>query len=65
MSLKSFHIFFIVVSILLAFGFGAWSLYAYATDPDVLYWVLGLGSLVVGVGLIVYGVKVVRKLRRI
>lgn len=65
MSLKSFHIFFIVVSIFLAFGFGAWSLFVHTTDPNVLYLILGLCSLVVGIGLVVYGVKVVRKLRRI
>lgn len=54
-----------MVSIFLAFGFGAWSLFAHATDPNVLYLNLGLCSLVVGIGLVVYGVKVVRKLRRI
>jgi len=53
------------VSVLLAFGFGGWSLYAHLTEPDMMYLVLGLSSFVVGIGLVVYGIKVMRKLRHI
>lgn len=65
MSLKSFHIFFIVVSVVLAFGFGAWGVYFHLVDSNLLYFVLGVSSFAVGIGLVVYGVKVARKLQRI
>ena len=65
MSLKAFHIFFVVVSILLAFGFGVWSVYFHLTASDMSYLILGIASFVVGVGLMVYGVRVMRKLQRI
>jgi hypothetical protein len=64
MSLKAFHIFFVSVSILLAFGFAGWELYAYAQQGGVGNVVLGVGSLVAGVGLVVYLRAVIRKLRQ-
>jgi hypothetical protein len=52
MSLKAFHIFFVCVSILLAFGFGGWELYAYARQGELGTAILGVGSLIAGVGLV-------------
>lgn len=63
MSLKAFHIFFIVVSILFAFGFGAWGLRAHEAGLDGMILGLSLVSLVAGIGLIVYLVFFLRKLR--
>jgi len=55
MSLKAFHLVFIVASILMAFGFAAWSLTNYFSAQgrrsDLL---IGVASIVAGLGLIVY-----------
>ncbi len=63
MSLKAFHVFFIVVSILFAFGFGAWGLRAHGAGRDGGIFALAVFSLVAGAGLVVYLVTFVRKLR--
>ena len=63
MSLKAFHIFFVTVSVLLAFGFSCWGFVSFAESHqwlDILWGVLGLGS---GVGLIYYGKFVLKKLK--
>ena len=64
MSLKHFHILFISAATLLCFGFGLWGLLA---DPgpagNGTQLLLGVLSLVLGVVLIVYGVKVFQKLK--
>lgn len=65
MSLKAVHILFISLSILLAFGFAAWEIKGYTVSGDVLQLLLGLFSLVAAVGLIVYGVKFLRKLKHV
>lgn len=59
MSLKAFHIFFIIISVLTAFGFGAWIF----LQEDGIHIAYGVSSVIVGVLLIVYGVKVFRKFR--
>jgi hypothetical protein len=63
MSLKAFHIFFIIVSILFAFGFGAWGLRAHGAGRDGMILGLAVVSLAAGLGLVVYLVAFVRKLR--
>lgn len=65
MSLKTFHIFFILVSILLAFGVGGWGVYVHMQETDLPLLVLGIGSFAVGAALILYGLKVLRRLRRL
>jgi hypothetical protein len=65
MSLKAFHIVFITASTLLAFGFSAWSLVNYSDGGEWLQLVYGLGSAAAGVGLIVYGRYVLKKLKDI
>lgn len=55
MSLKTFHIVFITAASALAFGFGAWLLRDYASqDAPLRYLLGGIGSIAVGVGLLVY-----------
>jgi len=64
MSLKAVHIIFITASCLLAFGFAGWCLKSYFSGeglPRDL--VFGIGSLVAGVGLIVYGRYFLKKLK--
>ena len=63
MSLKAFHIFFIVVSILFSFGFGAWGLRAHGAGRDGSILVLAILSLLAGLGLVVYLVTFIRKIR--
>ncbi len=65
MSLKAFHLVFITASVLLSFGFGAWSLVGYSDYGRTVDLVFGVGSVGIGVGLIVYGRYVLRKLKHI
>ena len=55
MSLKSFHVFFIALAILLCAGCALWA-FAYGVEP-----IFGIASVLVGVALIVYGVIFLRK----
>ena len=61
MSLKWFHIFFVTVAVLLCGGFGLWCL---AAENASQYRALGIGSLVVGLGLIVYGIMFLKKMKQ-
>lgn len=65
MSLKAFHIVFILASILLAFGFAAWALvhYAEAGERSLLWY--GIGSATAGAGLVGYFAYVLKKLRNV
>jgi hypothetical protein len=65
MSLKAFHLVFIIASTLLAFGFGAWELNAYHVAGAMMDLVFGVLSLAAGVGLIFYGRYVFKKLKNI
>ncbi|MFQ5798150.1 MAG: hypothetical protein ACE5H0_05570 [Bacteroidota bacterium] len=65
MSLKYFHIFFIILSILLTFGFGIWGVNSYSGSDNTTHLSLGIISLLVGVGLIIYGTKVYKKLKKL
>ncbi len=65
MSLKALHIVFIVASIVLALGFGAWSLNEYSDGAARSSLYFGIGSLVSGVALIFYCRAVLRKLKDI
>ena len=63
MSLKAFHLVFIVAAILLAFGFAAWALWNYSEAGRMLHLLYGIGSAAAGVGLIFYFKYVLRKLK--
>ena len=54
MSLKAFHLVFIIASIALAFGFGIWLADAFFHGGGVWNLVFALGSFGAGVGLIFY-----------
>jgi hypothetical protein len=66
MSLKAFHLIFITASCALAFGCGVWALKDYFS-PDGSPWdlVFGLGSLAIGVGLILYERYFLKKLKKV
>ena len=65
MSLKAFHIVFVVASILLAFFFGGWLMHDYLATREVAELVVGILSILAGVGLICYGKSILRKLKHI
>ena len=65
MSLKAFHIIFVIASTLLAFGFGAWELQNYFAFGEKQSLVLGVASLVAGIALLWYGKIVLKKLKHI
>tara|TARA_Y100000310_G_C20158525_1_gene568028 strand:- start:69 stop:269 length:201 start_codon:yes stop_codon:yes gene_type:complete len=66
MSLKAFHIFFISVSTLFAIWFGVWSLSSYFSGADNgMLLVLAIFSFIVAGVLIVYGIKVFQKLKKL
>ena len=65
MSLKAFHVVFVIASILLAFGFGGWEIKSYADFGQRLDLVFGVGSAIVGVVLIGYFRYVLKKLKDI
>ena len=65
MSLKFFHIFFIIVSILLSCGFAAWMFQSYMHDNNLLTLLGGVASILVGIALAMYGVRFLRKLKHV
>ncbi len=61
MSLKLFHIIFIVCSILLALGFSVWSSQMYFQSRQTGYLFSAIGSLAVGIALIFYSIQFIKK----
>ena len=66
MSLKAFHLFFIVVSTLMAIGFGVWNFLNYfspAGRGQDLAW--GCGSLAAAVALMIYEAYFLKKTKNV
>jgi hypothetical protein len=63
LSLRSFHLFFIAVSVLLAAWVGVWGVQSYLDTRSVSDLAMGLIFFVLGFGLLLYGRRVRRKLR--
>jgi len=63
MSLKAFHIFFILISTMLCIFFGVWAVRDYRMYGSTVNLALGIASFVAGVGLVVYGRWFLRKLK--
>ncbi len=63
MSLKAFHILFIVVSIALCVGFGVWATRDFARSGSWVQLALGVGSFIASGALVWYGVWFLRKLK--
>jgi hypothetical protein len=62
LSLRSFHLFFIAVSVLLAAWVGVWGVQSYLATRSAGDLALGVFFLVLGVGLLLYGRRVRKKL---
>lgn len=66
MSLKAFHVIFITASSAMAFGCGVWGLKNYfSPDGRLLELVYGIGSILVGIALIIYERYFLKKLKNI
>jgi hypothetical protein len=65
MSLKAFHIVFIILSTLLALGTGVWCLWVDLVEGAPIYLAGAIASFICAVGLVVYGVWFYRKMKRL
>lgn len=65
MSLKAFHIFFIIVSTLCAFGFAAWLLLNDTASLSFLSILEAVAACACGVALMVYGIRFLRKFKHL
>ena len=65
MSLKAFHLFFIVIATLFLLCLGAWSVQEYRAAGGVMPVALGCTGFAGGVVLLIYGRWFLRKLRRV
>jgi hypothetical protein len=65
MSLRTFHLVFIAVSVILAAFVAAWAGQQYRTDSAVSYAVTAVAALASGVALAFYGAAFQRKTKRL
>ncbi|MGB9156872.1 MAG: hypothetical protein WCB20_10305, partial [Chthoniobacterales bacterium] len=65
MSIKGFHIVFIIFSTLLALGIGCYCVWVDLTVGEPVYRTGAIVSFVSAVGLIIYGVLFYRKMKRL
>ncbi len=65
MSLKAFHIVFICLSILLAFGCAVWALITYSSGGSPTLLLAAAGAVICGIGLIIYGIRFLKKLKNV
>ncbi len=63
MSLKTFHIFFIVASMALCIGVGVWATQDFNRSGNMVHLALGVGSFIGSIFLACYGVWFLRKLK--
>ena len=65
MSLKAFHIVFIIFSTLLALGLGVWCIWVNLVEGVPVYLAGAIASFATAIGLIVYGIWFYRKMKRL
>ena len=63
MSLKHFHIAFITIVVLGSWLFGAWCLLSRGLPP--MFTIMGWASIVGGFGLLIYGIRFLKKIRNV
>jgi len=64
-SLKAFHIFFVIVTVLMSGVVAAWAWRQYQTKPETTYLALAIGGWVFAVLFLAYGVWFLKKLRHL
>ena len=65
MSLKAFHIVFVIFSTLLALGVGGWCVWVNLVEGTPVYLAGAIASFACAIGLIVYGIWFYRKMKRL
>ena len=65
MSLKAFHIIFIIFSTLLALGVGGWCVWVNLVEGAPVYLAGAIASFVCAVALVIYGFWFYRKMKRL
>jgi hypothetical protein len=65
MSLKAFHIVFVIFSTLLALGVGAWCVWVNLVAGAPVYLAGAIAGFACAAGLIVYGIWFYRKMKRL
>jgi len=65
MSLKAFHLVFVIASILLGFCVGGWGILEYRNNGEITTLIMGLVFLTMGVGLIIYGKRMLKNTKHI
>jgi hypothetical protein len=65
MSLKGFHLLFVAVSTIMAFGLGVWSLVRFLDADGFMNGALTLTSIGGGLVLVWYGIHIRRKLQKL
>lgn len=65
MSLKAFHLVFMLICVLAATGFAVWAFNDYAEVGDKTELVLGIGAIVAGIGGIGYTIWFLKKLKNV
>ena len=65
MSLRTFHLLFIAVSVILTAFFAAWAAGQYRVGQQWSYAIAAAASLAVGAALVVYGAAFQRKMRQV
>ena len=65
MSLKAFHIVFVIFSTLLALGVGAWCIWVNLVEDAPVYLAGAIASFVCALVLVIYGVWFYRKMKRL
>jgi hypothetical protein len=65
MSLKAFHLVFVIASILLGLGVGGWGIMEYRSNGEISALIMGLIFLIMGVTLTIYGNRMLKKTKHI
>jgi hypothetical protein len=65
MSLKAFHIVFVIISTLLALGVGGWCIWVNLVEGAPIYLAGAIASFASALALIIYGVWFYRKITRL
>lgn len=65
MSLKAFHIVFVICSVLVSLSFAAWGFNEFTQTNERLHMIFGAIGVASAIALVIYGKVVLRKMRNI